>query len=70
MKPIALARIILLGVLAAIGAAWGMYLYYTHAFRPAPRPAPSATASEVEIELTPSPSRVRGLSTEKSSTTP
>ena len=56
MKPMALVRIVLLGVLAAMGAAWGMYLYYTHAFRPAPRHAPSATATEVEIDLNPSPS--------------
>jgi hypothetical protein len=56
----ALVRIVVLGVLAVLGAAWGVYMYYTHAFHPRPRPAASAPASnEIEIELVPSPSASR-----------
>jgi hypothetical protein len=46
----ALVRIVLLALLAVFGAAYGIYLYYTHAFRP--KPAPRAVdAGEVEIQL-------------------
>ena len=52
VKPLtgALVRIVLLALLAAMGAAWGIYLYYTHAFRPKPRPQ-VVDSGEVEIQL-------------------
>lgn len=59
VRPVtgALLRILVLAVLAVGGAAWGINVYYTHAFRPRPRPAPSATHSgEIDVELTPAPS--------------
>ncbi len=54
----AFVRIILLAVLSAAAAAYGMYLYYTHAFQPKPRPAPTAvpSGSEIWIDLSPEPS--------------
>ncbi len=45
-----LVRIVLLGVLAAVGAAWGIYLYYTHSLRPKPLPQ-AVDSGEVEIQL-------------------
>jgi hypothetical protein len=56
VRPVtgALVRIIVLAVMATFGAGWGIYVYYTHAFRPAARPtAPSASASEIEVQLAP-----------------
>ncbi len=52
VKPVtgALVRIVLLALLAVFGAAYGIYLYYTHAFRPKPRPQ-TVDAGEVEIQL-------------------
>ncbi len=52
VKPLTgtLVRIVLLALLAAFGAAWGIYLYYTHALRPKPRPQ-TVDAGEVEIQL-------------------
>ena len=51
-KPMtgALVRIIALAACATICAAYGMYLYYTHAFRPKPRPQ-VVDSGEVEIQL-------------------
>jgi hypothetical protein len=51
-KPMAgaLARIVILAALATVCAAYGIYLYYTHAFRPKPRPA-VVDSGEVEIQL-------------------
>jgi hypothetical protein len=52
VRPVtgALVRIVLLAMLATFGAAYGIYLYYTHAFRP--KPAPQVVdAGEVEIQL-------------------
>ncbi len=46
----ALVRIVILAVLATFGAAYGIYLYYTHAFRPKPRPQ-TVDSGEVEIQL-------------------
>ena len=49
-----LVRIVLLAVLATMAAAYGMYLYYTHAFAAKPRPAPAPSASsssEIWIDL-------------------
>ena len=53
VKPLsgALVRIVVLAVLAAFCAAWGMYLYYTHAFRQKTRPAPPPSASVIEVEV-------------------
>ncbi len=60
VRPVtaALVRIVLLALLASGAAAYGMYLYYTHAFRPTKRPPPAASASgELEApELVPLPS--------------
>ena len=47
----ALVRIVILAACAAFGAAYGIYLYYTHAFRPKPRPAVVDSGQEVEIQL-------------------
>ncbi|HEY1960397.1 MAG TPA: hypothetical protein VGH28_32525 [Polyangiaceae bacterium] len=45
-----LVRIVLLALLAIAAAAYGMYLYYTHAFTAQkPRPAPSAAPSSSEV---------------------
>ena len=51
-KPMggALARIVILAALATVCAAYGIYLYYTHAFRPKPRPA-AVDSGEIEIQL-------------------
>ena len=51
-KPMtsALVRIIVLAAAATLCAAYGMYLYYTHAFRPKPKPA-TVDSGEVEIQL-------------------
>ena len=46
----ALVRIIVLAALATVCAAYGIYLYYTHAFRPKPRPQ-VVDSGEVEIQL-------------------
>ncbi len=57
VRPVtgALVRIVLLGILATFGAAWGIYAYYTHAFRPAARTASpaSASASVIEVQIEP-----------------
>jgi len=57
----ALVRILVLALLAAFGAAWGIYVYYTHAFRPKPHHAAPAEphSGEIEIELAPSGSAPR-----------
>ena len=51
-KPMtgALVRIVILAACAAICAAYGIYLYYTHAFRPKPRPA-TVDSGEIEVQL-------------------
>lgn len=57
-----LVRIVVLAMFAVGGAAWGIYVYYTHAFRVKTRPAVTSTASasnEVEIDLSPSTSSSR-----------
>lgn len=58
VRPVtaALVRILVLALLAAGASAYGIYLYYTHAFRAAPpRAAPSS--SEIEApEILPLPS--------------
>ena len=46
----ALVRIVILAALATVCAAYGIYLYYTHAFRPKPTPA-VVDSGEVEIQL-------------------
>ena len=46
----ALVRIVILAACAAVCAAYGIYLYYTHAFRPKPRPA-VVDAGQIEIEV-------------------
>jgi len=51
-----LVRIVLLAVLAVGGSAWGIYLYYTHAFRVKPHAAASSSPHEIEVELVPSSS--------------
>ena len=59
VRPVtgALVRIVVLAMLAIGGSAWGMYAYYTHAFRVKSRPIPSATDSNViEVELAPTSS--------------
>jgi len=58
----ALVRIVILALLAVGGAAWGIHVYYTHAFRAKTRPIPaSGTGSEtwVEIDLNALPSASR-----------
>jgi hypothetical protein len=52
VRPVtgSLVRIVLLALLAVFGAAYGIYLYYTHAFRPKPQPH-TVDAGEVEIQL-------------------
>ena len=52
-KPVTgtLVRILLLAVAATFCAAYGIYLYYTHAFRPKPAPARVDAGQEVEIEI-------------------
>ncbi len=52
VRPVtaALVRIVVLALLAAFGAAYGIYLYYTHAFRPKPQ-RQVVDAGEVEIQL-------------------
>ncbi len=54
----ALVRIVALALLAAAASAYGIYLYYTHAFRAPPRRAPpAATSGEIEApEIVPLPS--------------
>jgi len=51
-RPVAgaLVRIVVLAALATVCAAYGIYLYYTHAFRPKPRPQ-VVDSGEVEIQL-------------------
>jgi hypothetical protein len=51
-KPMtfALVRIVILAACASVCAAYGIYLYYTHAFRPRPRPQ-VVDSGEVEIQL-------------------
>lgn len=49
-----LVRIVLLAVLAVGGAAWGMYLYYTHAFRAKTRPSASENFIEIDLNAMPS----------------
>jgi hypothetical protein len=44
-----LVRIVLLALLATATAAYGVYLYYTHAFRPARTPSPAASSSIEEL---------------------
>jgi hypothetical protein len=54
VRPVtgALVRIVVLALLATIGAGWGIWAYYTHIFRASKaRPAPSTSASEIEIEV-------------------
>lgn len=53
VKPVtgALVRIVVLALLATFGAAWGIYAYYAHVFRPKAQPALSASASASEIEI-------------------
>ena len=53
----AFVRIVLLAALSVAAAAYGMYLYYTHAFDAKPRPAaPAPSGSEIWIDLSPEPS--------------
>jgi hypothetical protein len=54
----ALVRIVVLALAATLAAAYGAYLYYTHAFLGRPRPAAvdAAPSGQIEIELSPSPS--------------
>ena len=51
----ALLRILVLALLATLGAGWGIWAYYTHALnKPKPhpaQPAPTATSSEIEVEV-------------------
>ena len=49
----ALVRILVLALCATLGAAWGIWAYYTHALKSKPHPAPSAAAaaSTIEVEL-------------------
>ena len=47
----ALVRIVILAACAAVCAAYGIYLYYTHAFRPKPRPAPTTRVDSGQIEI-------------------
>ena len=47
----ALVRIVVLAACATICAAYGIYLYYTHAFRPKPAPAAVDSGQEIEIQL-------------------
>ena len=61
VRPVtgALVRIVLLATLAIGASAYGIYLYYTHAFTPKPRPAAPADAAssgEIWIDLSPSAS--------------
>ena len=52
-KPITgmLVRIVFLAACATLCAAYGIYLYYTHAFRPKPRPAVVDSGQEIEIQV-------------------
>ncbi len=54
----ALVRILVIALLAVGGAAWGIYVYYTHAFRAKTRPiaAPSETWVEIDLNTIPSAS--------------
>jgi hypothetical protein len=51
-RPVAgaLLRIVLLAACATICAAYGIYLYYTHAFRPKPHPQ-AVDSGQIEIEV-------------------
>lgn len=50
----ALVRIVILALCATGGAAWGIYVYYTHAFRAKPRPAASENFVEIDLNALPS----------------
>ncbi len=52
----ALVRIVILALCAMGGAAWGIYVYYTHAFRAKPRPAASEHFIEIDLNALPSAS--------------
>ncbi|HEX4512656.1 MAG TPA: hypothetical protein VH054_03945 [Polyangiaceae bacterium] len=47
----ALVRIVVLAACATLCAAYGIYLYYTHAFRPKPVPQVVDSGAEVEIQV-------------------
>jgi hypothetical protein len=54
----ALVRIVIVALLAVGGAAWGIYVYYTHALRVKTRTnaAPSETWVEIDLNSLPSAS--------------